>query len=82
MSIDEKQLERNWNSIAKKHLLHREIVRVEYMTLKEKEECMWYKRPVMFMLDNGLWCYPSQDDEGNDGGALFMTNKLGCLPVL
>jgi hypothetical protein len=82
MSISDKQLTKDWNIRARKHLLNREIVRVEYMTDKEKEECDWFKRPVMFMLDNGIWCYPSQDDEHNDGGALFMTNKLGCLPVI
>ena len=44
---------------------------------------MWYKRPVALHLDNGVWVFPSQDDEGNDGGALFTTDeKQECLPVL
>ena len=43
----------------------------------------WYKRPVCMLLDNGVWIYPSQDDEGNDGGALFTSiDNKPCLPVL
>jgi len=75
-------IEKNCHIRAEGALLNRTIVEVEYMTQKEKKECLWFKRPVMFKLDNGVWCYPSQDDEGNDGGALFMNNELGCLPVL
>jgi hypothetical protein len=39
----------------------------------------------MFKLGNGTICYISSDDEGNDGGALFMQDKDGkdiTLPVL
>ena len=70
----------HWNTKAREQLLNRKIVEVAYMSEMEKDECMWYKRPVMFKLDNGVWCYPSQDDEHNDGGALFLSN--GVLPVI
>ena len=80
--LNDKQLTEHWNNTARKYLLGRKIIRVNYMTEKDRDDMYWYKRPVMFQLDNGLVCYPSQDDEGNDGGALFMDNKEGCLPVL
>ena len=77
-----RNLEIEWNIKANNALLGKTIEKVEYMTDKECDDMYWYKRPVMFRLSNGVWCYPSQDDEGNDGGALFMNNTLGCLPVL
>jgi hypothetical protein len=45
---------------------------------------MWYKRPISFTLDNGTRLMVQQDDEGNDGGALWYGNKDGedLLPVL
>jgi len=44
---------------------------------------MWSSKPVCFQLDDGTWLYPSQDDEGNNGGALFTTSKVeSCLPVM
>ena len=29
----------------------------------------------MLMLENGTWIIPQQDDEGNDGGALWLMNN-------
>ena len=53
------------------------------MSERESDEMYWDKRPVCMLLDNGVWIFPSQDDEGNDGGALFTSdNKEPCLPVL
>ena len=75
-------LTEKWNKTARKYLLGRKIVRVNYMTKKDRDYMYWHKRPVMFQLDSGLVCYPSQDDEGNDGGALWMDNDEVCLPVL
>jgi len=80
--MDMDNLERDWNITANNALLGSTITHVEYMTQKEADGVYWHKRPVMFKLNNRVWCYPSMDDEGNDGGALFMNNKLGCLPVL
>ena len=72
-----------WNKIASDQLLGKQIIKVEYMTSKECEELGWYSRPVMFQLDDGNWIYPSQDDEGNNGGALFTNDKKEwVLPVL
>jgi len=35
------------------------------------EQMGWYSRPIVIHLDDGSMIFPSQDDEGNDGGALF-----------
>ena len=77
------KIERKWTKIAKNILLGRKITSIRYVNRKEADAFMWYKRPVALHLDNGVWVFPSQDDEGNDGGALFTTDeKQGCLPVL
>tara|TARA_R100001594_G_scaffold62715_1_gene97085 strand:+ start:393 stop:629 length:237 start_codon:yes stop_codon:yes gene_type:complete len=72
-----------WTKKAEDILLNRKIVKIEYMSERESDEMYWDKRPVCMLLDNGVWIFPSQDDEGNDGGALFTTdNNEPCLPVL
>lgn len=73
----------NWNKQASDVLLGKKIVRVRYLTDKEADALGWYSKPVAFLLDNGIWVYPSADDEGNNGGALF-TSSEDCpvLPLL
>tara|TARA_R100001126_G_scaffold25393_2_gene13380 strand:+ start:541 stop:798 length:258 start_codon:yes stop_codon:yes gene_type:complete len=77
-------LTEKWTKYAKKRLLNRKIVKVEYMTSDECNEYMWYKRPITFILDNGTRVIAMQDDEGNDGGVLTcLTEKSeDVLPVL
>jgi hypothetical protein len=73
----------HWFEEAKKQLLNRKIVKVRYMTVDEMNDLGWYSRPVVMILDDGNIIYPSRDDEGNDGGALFTTNEANpVLPVL
>ena len=73
-----------WTKIAKKVLLGRRILKVEYMSSKECKDYMWYKRPITFILDNGTRVIAMQDDEGNDGGVLtcLTESKEEVLPVL
>ena len=85
MVKDIKELETFWNKKAKQVLLGKTIISVRYMTQTEADELMWYKRPIVFKLSDGTTCYLSCDDEGNDGGALFFSDKNGKhdeLPVL
>ena len=79
-----KNLTKRWNKQAKKVLLGRKIVQVKYVDSEEAKSYMWYKRPISFTLDNGTRLMVQQDDEGNDGGALWYGNKDGedLLPVL
>lgn len=80
MSLDDK-----WNQKARTALLGQTIVAVNYMDSDNADDMGWYSRPIMFKLSNGTVCYISSDDEGNDGGALFMQDKDGrdiSLPTL
>ena len=71
----------DWTKRAKKLLLGRKIVKVEYLPKSEAKDMMWSTRPVTFLLDDGTWIMPMSDDEGNDGGALAV-GPDETLPVL
>ena len=76
-------LEKGWNEVAQKLLLGKKIVNVRYMTKEEMAQMGWYVRTVAFQTEDGLWFFPSRDDEGNDGGALFTSDdEHSCLPVM
>ena len=77
------ELEKFWLDEAKKLLLHKRIVNVRYLTEEESEDMGWDERTVAFQTHDGLWFFPSRDDEGNGGGALFTSDdKQSCLPVM
>ena len=78
------KLTKRWTKVAEDVLLGRRILKVEYMSSKECNEYMWYKRPITFILDNGTRVIAQMDDEGNDGGVLtcLTKNKEEVLPVL
>ena len=74
-----------WVGKLEKVLKGRTITHVRYLNDEEMELMGWYKRPLVFILDNGTLCIPSMDDEGNNGGSLFYQVKgeeLDVLPVL
>jgi len=74
---------KQWTEVASSLLLNRKIVKVRYMNQSEADDMGWYSRPVAFLLDNGVWIFPSADDEGNNGGALFTTDRNNSvLPVI
>ena len=74
---------KKWTEVASSLLLNRKIVQVRYMNQGEADDMGWYSRPVAFLLDNGVWIFPSADDEGNNGGALFTTDQNNSvLPVI
>ena len=87
--MNDKEIEARWNREAAECLLGRTVVEARYMTEAEAAQWDWYCRPVLIKFDNGLILIPSADDEGNNGGALFMEweghdEKAGSeiLPVL
>jgi hypothetical protein len=56
---------------------------VRYLTQEEADDMGWDERTVAFQTQDGLWFFPSRDDEGNGGGALFTSDeKQSCLPVI
>lgn len=79
------EIERHWTKYAKDALVGRKIVRVRYLTDEEMEDMGWYSRPIVMQLDDDTLVFPSADDEGNDGGAIFFCTKEnpnGVIPVI
>ena len=75
--------EKKWVTDIAKMLVGRTIVKVRYLSEKEMKDLGWYNRPVVLHLDDGNLLFPSMDDEGNDGGALFTNNNdLPTIPVM
>ena len=78
-----KVMKKKWQDKAEKILLNRKIIKVEWFTDKEAGKWMFCNKPIAMLLDDGTWIFPSADDEGNNGGALFTTSKIeSCLPVM
>lgn len=76
-------IESRWTGIAHDQLVGRRIIAVRYLSQEEATEMGWYQRPIVLILDDGNLIFPSQDDEGNDGGALFTNNETQpVIPVI
>lgn len=81
--MNDTEIDTYWVGVAKNLLLNKKIVDVRYMTIEESNDMGWYERTVAFQTQDGLWFFPSRDDEGNGGGALFTSHeKESCLPVM
>ena len=64
-----------WKNRLSPELLGQRIGKMHYMSKRDAKKLKWYKRPLMLMLENGTWIIPQQDDEGNDGGAMWLMNN-------
>jgi hypothetical protein len=77
------ELKNEWGKRATKALVGKKIIGCRYTTAKETEELGWGCAVIVLQLDDGTMVFPSSDDEGNEGGALFTTNKdLETIPVI
>ena len=66
---------KRWVKYAEKHLLGKKVVKVRYLTDDEADNLGWRSRSIVIFFDDGTYVFPSADDEGNNAGALFGTNK-------
>jgi hypothetical protein len=78
---DQQNILQHWTNEAKKMLLGKRIMEVRYLDDKEMQMLGWNKRPICFKLDDGTFCFLATDDEGNDGGSLFV-NENDVIPSL
>jgi putative sterol carrier protein len=60
-----------WEEKAQKALVGKTIKKVRYLTAEEVESLGWSASAVVLELSDGTMLFPSRDDEGNDGGAMF-----------
>jgi hypothetical protein len=71
MFKNKKEQSKHWNGYGKRHLVGRKIESVRWLSEEECEGMGWHSRPIALHLDDGTIIFPSKDDEGNNGGALF-----------
>lgn len=57
-----------------KQLKGKTIKQITWLTDKEMETLMWYKRPIVIEFTDGSFLIPMSDDEGNDGGSMHYQN--------
>ena len=72
-----------WQDLVNKHLVGKYITKVEWLNPKDTKKVLgWDFQPCELHLNDGTIITPSQDDEGNDAGALFTNIKeLPIIPV-
>ena len=56
-------------------LIGKTIRFVRYLTEEEAENMGWDSRPLVIYFEDGGFIIPQSDDEGNDGGALYLSGK-------
>ncbi len=77
--------EQRFTDEAKKALVGKTVANVRYMTEMEANKTGFNRRALIIEFDDGTYIFPSQDDEGNDAGAIFGgkygTKEDYCFPV-
>ena len=79
------QCVKGWEGRAKKALIGLQIVGVRYLREDEVAGLGLSHTVLVLELSNGSLLFPSTDDEGNDGGAMFGQTKDGgdmTFPVI
>lgn len=82
---ERQQAEKRWTDYAKMHLVGKKIVSVRYLSIEEANALEWRYCPLVIQFDDDSIIYSSQDDEGNNGGAIFGQTGNGqqiAFPVL
>lgn len=77
------ELQVKWEKQCTAFLEGKTIKRVFYLNKMDAQAMEWDNRPLVIQFTDGSYIYPSIDDEGNDGGALFTSDKeLQVIPVM
>lgn len=80
------QLTTDWQKKAEKQLLGRKIVALRWISTQEAEDMDWFNRPIVLELDDGKFLIPQSDNEGNDGGTLWIHKdsqaEWNIMPVM
>ena len=73
---------KDWSGDATKIFKGKVIKRIEYLSDQEVKDMMWYNSAPIIVFTDGSWIMASKDDEGNDAGAMFTSNKeMSVIPV-
>ena len=70
-----KTIESYWTNKANDLLKGSKIIKCEYLSKQDCDQSFWHNSSLAILLQKNkkqFWVIVSQDDEGNDGGALFV----------
>lgn len=71
------KLTRKWADLGTEKLKGKTIEGIRYLTDSEKEGLMWYKNAPVIVFTDGTQIVAQSDDEGNDGGVLYIVPPNG-----
>ena len=72
-----------WEKDSTAFLKGKTVKRVRYMTSDEVRGMGWNAAAPVIEFTDGSWIFASRDDEGNEAGALFTSDKdLDTIPVI
>jgi hypothetical protein len=83
-----RDIRRYWNAKAFDFFRGKKIAMARYLTEREMitffggEKLGSNRVPIILEFDDRSYAIPFMDDEGNDGGAIYLSNEEGVLPVL
>jgi hypothetical protein len=80
-----KSISEHWAEEARQSLVGRTVRAVRYLKKEEMDALGWEESVVVIEFDDGTLIFPSRDDEGNGGGAMFGQgpgNEELCFPVI
>jgi hypothetical protein len=83
--MSELTTEQYWTKYGNDHLKGKVVESVRYLSEEEKDMMGWYNKTIVIQFTDGTIIFPSMDDEGNDGGALFGQSPKGeelTFPVI
>jgi hypothetical protein len=70
--------------LAKKQLVGKRIIAVNYMDRESADDMFWRSRGIIITLEGGIQLIPMSDDEGNDAGAMAtsLEGELATIAVV
>lgn len=76
------EIVKRWEVACTEFLVGKKIINVRYLNDAEVEDLGWHAKSLVIFFDDGSYIFPSADDEGNEAGALFTSDKdLSVIPV-
>jgi hypothetical protein len=77
------KLIKSWEASASAFLVGKTVASVRYLTSDEMDNLGWYQRSLVIFFSDGSHIFSSQDDEGNNAGALFTSDDdLSVIPTI
>ncbi len=71
--MDNNSIAKRWEKTSTDALVGKKVTNVRYFADGEAKSWLWGKRPLVIEFDDGTLMFPMCDDEGNDGGTLFVS---------